>query len=916
MTTDKTTELAARMYRIALRAFPSSFRLLFGQDAEHLLRDRLRDTLGSNDTGRHLDAAFYFVRALADAVSNGLRERWQGVRPLRVSDSIRSPRRQEASMLDHLLQDIRFAFRSLARSPGFTVAAVLTLTLGIGANTALFSVIDAVLLEPLPYDQPEQLVRIFERSPKTPQFPLSPANFVDYRAESESFDAMAVFMRSDAELSSADTSERLVGMQVSSGFASLLGAPPVLGRDLTRKDEQVGSPRVAVIGFRLWQRLFDSDPAAVGSSLTIDGEPVMVVGVAPANLEHVGGSYRSLPQGTQVDVWHPFTFDPSNPQRAQHYLNGIARRKAGVSLERAQAEMLLIGDRLAERYPDTYATWRPLLRSLHEDVVGASSRLLWILLSAVTLVLLVVCANVANLLLARGIGRQREIAVRGSLGASRGRLTGQLLTESLVLAMIAGALGSGLAFGIVRLVRTLGPATLPRLHAIEIDPSVLGFGLALSLATGVLFGCFPAIQLSRASHQQMLGDGGRSAIGSRRQGRLRGMLVVGELALAIILLFGAALLLRSLANLAAEETGFRADSVVTASIQLPNARYPDNEALRAFWPRLFEGVSALPGVVAAGAGTDLPWTGYDENLSMAPEGRHADREEMIRTRFHMATPGYFRALGIPLLGGREITGADHAETNKRLVANAAMVRAAWPELANGAEGQAVDRRLTWSTEPDDDDWFTIVGVIGDIKDTPGDLVTIPAIYFSYAQQTWRRELVLAVRTDGDPLAMVPQLRTALRDLDPQLPLAQIATLDTVAEGPFAQPRFTASLLGGFSLTSLLIALLGLASVIAFAVSQRRREVAVRLALGATVGQVVRLFLHQSLPLLAVGIGIGIAGALAAARLLRSLLFGIDPGDLTTLAVIVASLLAAAIAACLVPAWRVTRIDPSATLRTD
>lgn len=903
------TSAAAIVYRLALRALPRHFRARFGREMNDLLMAQL------TALDRRRDRIELLALAVLDALRQGVDERFRGVRSINqspASAAYEAAPRSEVSMLERTRSDIHFSMRSLRRNPGFTVLAVLTLAFGIGANTAMFTVIDGILLEPLPYAAPDRLVRIFEHTPRTPEFPVAPGNFVDYREELRGLDGIAAFTRGDAELSAGDAARRLDGMRVSSGFLALLGRPPILGRDIARSDEQGGAPPVVVLGHALWRTRFESDESTLGSRIELDGVPHTVIGVAPPGLEHVGGRYRSLPQGTSIDVWRPMELDGDLP-RNQHFLNAIGRLREGVGVDRLQTELAVLTARLEADHPDTNTDWRAHATSLHQDVVGEIGGMLWLLLGAAFLVLAVVCANIANLVLARGVGRRKEVAMRAALGASRGRLFQQLLTENILLATVAGALGSGIAFGVVALIRRFGPADIPRLHALEVDLSALLFCLAVSVATGVFVGCLPALRLSRAAMIGWMQTSGRGG-SSRSATRARSALVSAQVALAVILLVGAGLLLRSFANVLTEPSGFQPDGAIAGSIELPAGRYPTVDEQRRFWSRLIPALEDLPGVEAIGAGSDLPWTGHDENLGMRADGGDGTPRERISVRYHQATPGYFAALGIPLLAGRSITADDLNSVGNRLMINERLAGSAWPERS---PAEVIGRRLTWSPEPDDDDWFTVVGVVGNVKDGPTATTTLPAIYFPYDQQPWTRKMYVAARADGAVTgSLFEGIRRVLREIDGDLPFAEVTHLERVAAGPLGRPRFISVLVTAFAMITLGFAVVGLGSVIAFTVSQRRREAAVRMALGASVERIVRMFMWQGLRALLIGIALGAIGALLSGQFLESLLFGVEPRDPRMLLAVGAILIVVGAAASLIPALRASRIEPSRMLGSD
>ena len=814
--------------------------------------------------------------------------------------------KEDAPMFRH---DLRFALRSLRKAPGLALVVILTLTLGIGANSALFSVVNGVLLAPLPYDEPDQLVRFFDSSPNLPNFPVAPANFLDHRVAMEGQAELAIYMRSDVEWTAGDLSDRLAGMETSAGFFRLLRQEPILGRDFGRDDEEPGNEPVAIVSHRLWQSRLDGDPDVLGRPIRLDGLDHTVIGVLPQGVQHVGGSFRSLPHGTIVDIWRPMIFDEDvRSRRNQHYLNGIARLAPDLSVAEASARMNAEAERLAALYPDTNENWRVLVRPLVEDIVGASRSSILLLMAAVVLVLLIASVNVANLLLVRSTARRGEMGIRRALGASTGRLLRQVLTESLLLSTVGGLCGLGLAFVGVYFIKAWAPSQLPRVDLITVDLQVTLFTVVLSMATGLLFGLIPAFQAARTSLRSTLSTAAGGVVAGRD--RLRQGLVVAELALAIMLLIGAGLLVESFLNTRDENPGFNPERVLTAEVALPSARYAEPADVARFFYEFQERLQALPGVVAAGGGSALPWTGYDENMGMRSEASLGDDEQSRqRTRFHLVTPGYFDALGIPMTYGREFEAGDDGEAEQKIIISQAMAQEFF------GDEDPVGQRMTWANEPrGEQDFFRIVGVAGDVKDGPGQATLLPAIYFPMAQKTWRSDLVFGVRTEVDPSTMIATVRQELKTLDPDLPLASIQTLEQVAHSSYGEPRFLSSLVGGFAGLALLLAVIGLYGAIAYSVSQRRREMAVRMALGAPAAQLARRVLSQSLGLVILGSTLGIAGALGLTEVLRDKLWGVAPTE-PRIYLICAGLLAlTALFASWLPAHRASRVDPASALR--
>jgi predicted permease len=806
-----------------------------------------------------------------------------------------------------LVQDLRYGARMLMKKPGFALIAVLTLGLGIGANTAIFSVVNGVLLKPLPYRSPEQLIRLFESSRTQPRFPMSGGSFQDYRDQNSTLSGLALYTRQDLDLSQDNRPERLAALRVSAGYFDLLGAPPMLGREFRREDELPDNNQVVILSHGLWKRRFNGDPNIVGKSILLAGAPFTIVGVAAPGLQHVGGDYRSMAHGESVDVWWPVPLPPQS-SRFSHYMNAIGRLKPGVSPAQAYADFNTIADRLAQQYPNSNQGWRIAIKPLQEEIVGSARTTVLVLFGAVFAVLLIACVNVANLLLARATAREREIAVRSAVGAGRGRIVRQLLTESLLLALISGSVGILLAYWFIDALRSLGPEQLPRLQAVSVDWRILLFTLALTLLTGVLFGLAPALQSGRVNLNELLKEGGRSGAGERRR-RLRDALVVAEVAMALALLVGAGLLARSFWKLQQTDAGFNSEHVMTASITLPRARYENGPKVAAFQQRLLERISGLPGVQNVGLTSDLPWTGYDENAGFTIEGKTFPDNDGPGGRYHFASADYFRAIGVPLVAGRFFNESDRMDAPSVVLINRAMAERYWPGES------AVGHRFTFSSRPKDRDWFTIVGVVGDVKDFPHSPVAAPAFYWPTTQQA-PRETILAVRGNLDPARLVESLRNEIAALDKDLPLAEVKPLDTVAASAVAGRRLTLWLVGCFAMTALALAAVGIYSVLSYLVAQRAHEIGVRMALGARLGDVLKLVVRQGMTMVLLGVGLGLAAAYGLTRLMKGLLFGVSATDPLTFAAIALLLIVVALVACIVPARRATKVDPVIALRCD
>jgi len=806
--------------------------------------------------------------------------------------------------MTNILQDLRYGARMLLKNPGFTLIAVLTLALGIGANTAIFSVVNGVLLKPLPYREPERLIRVFERSRTQPKFPMSGGNFQDYREQNSTLSGLALYTRQDLELSQDDKPERLAALRVSAGFFDLLGAQPLLGREFRREDELPDNNQVVILSHGLWQRRFNGDPNIVGRVVTLSGRPFTVVGVGPQGLQHVGGDYRSMPHGESVDVWWPVALRPQ-AGRGAHFLNAVGRLKPGVSVAQAEADFNVIAERLAQQFPNSNQGWRIAIQPLHEEIAGRARTTVLALFGAVFFVLLIACVNVANLLLARATAREREIAVRSAVGAGRLRIVRQLLTESLLLATIGGAAGILLAQWAIDALRALGQEQLPRLQAVNIDGRILLFTLGVTVVTGVLFGLAPALQAGQFNLNTILKEGGRGGGGQKR--RLRDALVVTEVALALALLAGAGLLIRSFWKLQQTDPGFNPERVLTASLSLPGARYGDAPKVAAFQQRLLERLAALPGAQSAGLTSDLPWTGYDENAGFAIEGKTFPPNDGPSARYHFVSSDYFRTVGVPLIAGRFFNADDRQDAQPVVLINRSMAERYWPGES------AVGKRFTFSSQPKEKDWFAVVGVVGDVKDFPHSPAAAPAFYWPTMQQT-PRQFILAVRSSADPLNLIEAVRGEVRALDKDLPLADAQSLETIAATAVAGRRFTLWLVGFFALTAMALAAIGIYSVLSYVVAQRTREIGLRMALGAQLNSVLKLVIRQGMTLVLSGIASGMAAAFALTRLIKGLLFDVSATDPLAFALAAALLALVALLACCVPAWRATKVDPMVALR--
>ncbi len=826
-----------------------------------------------------------------------------------IQEECRDMRR--INYIENFWRDLRYAFRMLGANPAFTAVIVLTLALSIGANSAIFSVIDGVLLRPLPYPDAGRIVRVFFHSANFAKFPLNPFDFRDFREHTRSFESLAGFTRADLQLSGAGRPERFTGFAVTAGFFKTLGLRPARGHEFDRNAEIPGNEQQVILSDRLWRNRFAADPNILGRKITLDSRPFTVVAVMPPGTEHPGNAYNGVAHGETVDLWWPFAFRGDPNQRGSHYLEVIGRVKPGVAPTAAQAEMNALIAQASREHPDALEGWTALVVPLYREIVGPSRRLLLVLLGAVGLVLLIACANAANLLLSRATVRRREIAVRAALGAGRWRLIRQLLAESLLIAMLGATLGLVIALVGVRALVALLPAGFPRADTIHVNTAVFAFTMLIALATGLLFGLAPALQAVRTDLHDSLRDGGRGATTGSRRLRLRSALLVGEVSLACLLLIGAGLMLRSFVNLLRADPGFRPEHLLTARVSLPDAAYKSLETIR-FWDRLSDRLNSVAGIRAAGVGTDLPWTGYDDNVGgFTIEGKKPPANQFFHARYHVASPDYFRAMGIPLVRGRFFTAADNMKGTPAMIVNQSMARRYWPNE------DAVGKRVTFEDHPKEQDWMTIVGIVGDVKDKPESPSAEMALWWPIAQTPVSvNSMAVAVRGSSDPALLANDLRQAVRQLDPTLATSDIRAMGDIADANISTPRFALFLVALFAALALTLAAIGIYGVISYSVSQRTHEFGLRMALGAQPADVLRLVLRQGVRLALLGVVLGLAGALLLGRVLRGLLFEVSASDPITLASV--SLVAVAIAAlaCYLPARRATAVDPAHALRTE
>jgi putative ABC transport system permease protein len=822
--------------------------------------------------------------------------------------------------MESFWQDLRLAVRNLLRTPAFTLVAALTLAIGIGANTAVFSIVNAVLLRPLAFHDPDRLVRLYETESAPGQYPFAGPDFVDWKAQNTSFEDMTLFgWPNDFNLSAKGSPDHILGLPTAANFFSVLGVQPLLGRTWASGEDQPGKNQVAVLGYGLWRSRFAGDPHAVGETIELNSQKYTIVGVMPAEFR--------FPVPTQLFV----PLDMSSKglgNRGSHWANSIGRLKPGVTPQAALADLKTIAGRLEQKYPDSNHKIGAVVVPLHDDFVGKSRASLVMMLCAVGLVLLIACANVANLLLSRAVARQKEMAVRNALGAGRGRLLRQLLTESLALSLTGGAIGLLIGWGVIRWFAGVKAIGVPSFSAIQLDLPVLAFTCGLAVLTGVLFGVYPALQTSRPDlHEELKGGAGSSVSHSRRRRFTSNALIVAEFALSLLLLASAGLLLKDFARLRGMDIGVRSKGVWTAALRLPEAAYPkDPERLR-FAESLVERARRIPGVDAAAISNRLPLEG-GSNYYIHIRGRKFEQMSGPLVESHAASQGYFQAMGIRLLKGRLFTAADlqqvlameswarpiwesgtrftHEQTNSMIspvVINETMVRTFWPN--ENPLGQL------FSHGSENGPWQQVVGVVNDVRQWGLTHKPVPE---AYDVSTGDSRFFLVLHTPLQPASLTGEVRRALAGIDPGLPLFSVRTMDDVIADSAQGQRFLSFLIGSFAALAALLAAIGIYGVLSYLVTQRTREIGIRMALGASRGRVLGGILGEGVRLALIGFGAGLAGALAAGRILASLLHEVEPGDPLVLGSTALLLAAVALIACYVPARRAARLDPMRALR--
>jgi putative ABC transport system permease protein len=810
--------------------------------------------------------------------------------------------------METLLTDIRYGIRSLLKHPGFTGIAVITLALGIGANTAMFSVINAVLLRPLPYHEPAHLVTIWEESPERGmyQMPVSLANLRDWVDQNQTFEQISAYTFTNLNLTGTGEPARLLTVRSSANLFPLVGATPLMGRPFLPEEDKEGANRVVILGHALWQSRFGSDPGILGKSLTLNNQNYTVVGVMSANSQFpVGFGYMGKVLNDPIDLYVPLAATSGELSRGNYSFFAIGRLKPGVTIDHARADMTTIESRLEQQYPDSNTGIGISLVPTQEQIVKEIRPALLVLIGAVAFLLLIACANIANLLLARAASRQKEFAIRAAMGASRLRVVRLLLTESVMVSLAGGCLGLLLALWGTEALMALTPDNIPRLNEVGVDARVFSFTLAVSFVTGLVFGLVPALHAAKPDLNETLKEGSRGSMGSAAGKRTRSVLVAVEVALSLVLLIGAGLMIKSFLRLQEMDLGFNPDQVLAVDLSLSRSRYPEDRQQAAFFQQALERVQALPGIQSAGATTGLPLTlslsGSDFRIEGRPEPE-AGKEMIIHTR--SVSPGYFKTLGISLNKGRDFSDRDKSDAPQAAIINDHLARIYFP----GED--PIGKRITFD---DGESWMSIVGIIGDVKQLGLDSSAKPEVYFPYLQVA-ARSMSLVVRTTSNPLSLAAAVKSQIQAIDKDLPINEAKTMQQLLAESTSGRRFNMLLLTIFAAVALVLAIVGIYGVMSYTVTQRTHEIGIRVAVGAQPRDVFRMVIGQGMMLAMIGVAFGLLGAFGLTRLMRTMLFGVEPTDPATFVSIAVLLIGVALVACYIPGRRATKVDPLVALR--
>lgn len=895
--------IGERCYRALLLLYPRAFRARFGAELLDFARARRAESRFRGTTGALRLAGFL----LADLVGTAPAARWSAVRESRHARAEHRALRKRThprpksigERMNSLLQDFRFAVRSLGRRPGFTLVAALTLALGIGANSAIFSVVYAVLIRPLPYPEADRLVAVWGTAGSRGQQSIAYPDYFEWREQNRTLDDIGVYRAQSVNLTGVETPQRLIGTFASASFLRVLDATAERGRLFSDRETEIATKEpVAVVSHEAWQTHFGADPALVGKSISLNGTVFVVIGITPPGF--------TVPVFGIPDVYLPMPYYPNagGLDRGSRSIWAIGRLKPGVARAAAQTDLAAIAHRQAELYPETNAGAGAEVQSLKEFVVGPTRAALYIVFAAVGVVLLIACANVANLQLARGTTRQRELSVRAALGAGRGRIVRQLLTESIALSLIGGAAGLALALGGTKWLATAGANILPPGFDIRMNPAVVLFALGLSLASGILFGIAPAWRASRAQLHDMLRT--RSGAASGR-GRTRNALVVAQLALSLTLLTCAGLLMRSLMKLQHVDTGFDATNLMTMQLRLPPTKYDTPEKIWAIFQQMIAEIRAVPGVESAALVRAFPLTGNGETMPLTVDGQPpAPAGQAPSVQLNTVTSAYFATMRIPRLAGRDISDVDRADSPPVVIVNTELAQRTWPGQS------ALGKRIQFGGDPR---WWTVVGVVGAAKQFALNETPLLQAYIAHAQRP-QIFTAIAVRTTDDPLHLANAVRDAIWRADRDQPVWGVRTMSQLLDSAVGSPRMIVDLMAGFAVVALLLAAIGIYGVLSYTMAQRTHEMGIRMALGAEGQRVVWMIVREGMALVGVAVALGTVASLGAARLLRAQLFGVGTSDPLTFIVVAALLSAVALAACYLPARRASRVDPTEAMRTE